>query len=117
MYTERDNKTVSVLGTEYSIKFVPEEELDKRGINGYCDESTKEIVVGIFVPAEGKLADLSTYQKKVLRHEIIHAFFFESGLAECSGSVNSWADNEEMVDWIAHQHNKLHAVFEQAGAL
>uniref|UniRef100_UPI004057A15C hypothetical protein n=1 Tax=Acetatifactor sp. TaxID=1872090 RepID=UPI004057A15C len=117
MYTEKDNKKVNILGTDYNIKFVPEEELDERGINGYCDESTKKIVVGAFKPGEEKLEDLHIYQKKVLRHEITHAFLFESGLAECSGRVGSWATNEEMVDWIAHQHNKLHAAFEQAGAL
>ena len=117
MYTEKDNKIINILGVDYSISFEPEAELDKREINGYCDESVKKIVVGVFEPAEGKLQDLHSFQKKVLRHEIIHAFLFESGLAECSGSVCSWATNEEMVDWIAHQHNKIHKVFEKAGAL
>lgn len=117
MYTEKDNKTVNILGSDYSIKFVPEEVLDERGINGYCDESTKSIVVGIFKPEEGKLEDLDAYQKKVLRHEIVHAFLFESGIGECSGTVDSWATNEEMVDWIARQHNKLHKAYDLAGAL
>ena len=116
MYTEKDNKTVNVLGTDYELKFVPEEELTL-DVDGYCDQSIKKIVIGVFVPAEGKLQDLHAYQKKVLRHELIHAFLFESGLAENSRKVDSWATNEEMVDWIAHQHDKLHAAFKQAGAL
>lgn len=117
MYTEKDNKTVNVLGTEYNIKFVPEEELAELGADGATDNSIKLIRVGIFVPQKCSVAELSVYQKKVLRHEIIHAFFHESGLSECSNNVNSWATNEEMVDWIAYQHHKIHAAFESAGAL
>ena len=117
MYTDKDNKTIGILGTDYNIKFVLEEELEKRNIDGYCDVSTKSIAVGVFVPAEGKLEDLHAHQKKVLRHEIIHAFMYESGLAECSGCVDNWAQNETMVDYFAFQHNKIHAAFEQAGAL
>lgn len=37
--------------------------------------------------------------KKVLRHEIVHAFFYCSGLStQCD-----YASNEELVDWIAAQ--------------
>jgi hypothetical protein len=43
-----------------------------------------------------------------MRHELIHAFLFESGLDCCS-----WADKEEIVDWIAIQFPKLQNVFEQ----
>lgn len=117
MYTEKDNKTVNVLGTEYSIKFVPEEELQDIGADGATDHSIKLIKVGIFVPQKCSIADLEVYQLKVLRHELIHAFLYESGLAECSGSVDSWASNETMIDYFAYQHNKIHAVFEKAGAL
>lgn len=117
MYTEKDNKTVDVLGTEYSIKFVPEEELAEINADGATDSSVKLIRVGVFVPQKCSLAELEVYQRKVLRHEIVHAFLYESGLAECSCSVESWATNEEMIDWIACQHSKLHAAFEKAGAL
>jgi len=116
MYTEKDNKTVSVLGTEYAIKFVPEKEMNV-GADGTTDKSIKEITVGIFEPDEDAVKDLFEYQKKVLKHELIHALLFESGLAECSGSVKSWATNEEMVDFFAYQHDKLHSIFEKAGAL
>lgn len=117
MYTEKDNKTVSILGTDYSIKFMPEGVGLLATRDGATDESIKEIIVGIFPATEDSIADLGTYQRKVLRHEIIHAFLFESGLGDCSVSTGAWATNEEMVDWIAKQHNKLHAAFEQAGAL
>ena len=117
MYTEKDNKEVSVLGTVYKIKFVPEKELDEINADGATDCSIKLIRVGIFVPQRCSMAELGEYQKKVLRHEIIHAFLNESGLNDCSGSVNGWAINEEMIDWMALQHHKIHAAFEKAGAL
>lgn len=117
MYTEKDNKTVSVLGTEYNIIFMPADTDRLTDADGLIDETVKEIMVGIFEPTETSVKDLDAYQRKVIRHEITHAFFCECGLAESSGKVNAWAHNEEMVDWIARQHNKLHAAFEQAGAL
>ena len=119
-YTEKDNKTVSILGTEYKLIFADgykDKRLAAAEADGITDESTKEIIVGYFEPDETSQADLSAYQRKLIRHEITHAFLFESGLAECSVKVNSWAKNEEMVDWIARQHNKLHEAFEKAGAL
>jgi hypothetical protein len=42
---------------------------------------------------------------------------YESGLAENSNDIDQWAENEEIIDWIAIQHKKLHKAFEEAGAL
>lgn len=50
-----------------------------------------------------------------MRHEITHAFFFESGLQESSLQYcNGWAENEEMVDWVAVQFPKMLQVFKEA---
>ena len=120
MYTEKDNKTVRVLGETYSILFADSDKdnrLTAASADGITDYSIKEIVVGYFEPDGTSLADLGEYQRKVIRHEIVHAFLYESGLAECSGSVDSWATNEEMVDWIARQHSNLHKAFKEAGCL
>ena len=56
--------------------------------------------------------NLPEYKKAVIRHELTHAFLFESGLDTCS-----WAQNEEMVDWIALQFPKLLQVFKEADCL
>lgn len=119
MYIEKDNKSVNILGTEYNILFLKEtdERLQKLQADGYADTTTKELVIGYFEPDERSMKDLDAYQKKVMRHEIIHAFFYESGLWNNSNDVGSWALNEEMTDWIAIQHSKLHKAFEDAGAL
>ena len=50
------------------------------------------------------------HENKVFLHEVVHAFLFESGL-----SGNSWAANEEIVDWMAHQIPKIVQSLEEAG--
>jgi hypothetical protein len=50
-----------------------------------------------------------------LRHEIIHCFLHESGVWGSSSGADSWAMNEEMVDWIAMQFPKILKVFKQLG--
>jgi len=49
----------------------------------------------------------------VIRHELIHAFLFKSGLDACA----EWARNEEMVDWLAIQFPKLMKAFQEADCL
>lgn len=109
-------KTVNILGTTYTIK--EQSERDNKlleGCDGYCDYTTKEIVVEREI--EGTLRDMEVYIRKVLRHEIIHAFLLESGLAECSGDTDCWAKNEAMVDWFARQGQKIYRAWSEAGAL
>ena len=59
------------------------------------------------------MRDQDAVDKRILRHELIHAFAFESGLAQDS----TWADNDEMTDWIAHQFPKMLTAFKVVGAL
>ena len=119
-----DNK-VNILGTEYTIlirKYDEDEQFRDRSIDGYCDGLLKQLV----------LCDMRTWpkwkkeseeyvdasMKQTLRHEIVHAFFDESGLMDSSFKVDGpWAKNEEMVDWIAIQGPKIHAAWQAVGAL
>lgn len=80
--------------------------------DGYCDYTTKTIVVKRLASAPGMVTDLAKYRKDVLRHELTHALLHECGL-----SGESWAANEEIVDWIALQFPKLAAVFKAAKAI
>lgn len=102
---------VNILGTEYTVEergSIDDEFLEK--CDGYCDKSVHLIVIGVR-EKDCELDDFDAYQRKVLRHEIVHAFLFESGLQE------SWTHNtghdETYVDWIASQWPKIAAVFEQ----
>ena len=89
---------VNILGTEYSIKGQIGKETPKlEHADGICEFYSKEIII----------------DDKVLRHEIVHAFLYESGLDVSS----DWARNEEIVDWIALQAPKLQKAFEEAGCL
>ena len=117
--------TINVLGTEYTItikKYDEDKAFMRCSITGYCDGWTHQIVI----------CDMSTYkgwehelpetiqaaQKETLRHEIVHAFFHESGLADSALNPDiGWAKNEEMVDWIAIQGPKIWKAWQEAGAV
>lgn len=117
--------TVNILGTLYTVtvkKYDEDEAFERRSIDGYCDGLTKQIVV----------CDMTTYkgweheppetaaaaQMQTIRHEIVHAFFKESGLSDSGLQYEgSWAKNEEMVDWIASQGPKIYKAWQEAYAL
>ena len=108
---------VNILGSEWSVKFGNEKEYPNLAeMDGYTDSSTKDIIVDDMKTSCGQVgskADLESYQKQVVRHEIIHAFLAESGLESCSNKAESWATNEEMVDWFAIQSPKIFKVFNE----
>ena len=109
-------RLVHILGSVWTIKQRSESEDENlKDCDGYCDWTTREIVVER--EESGNLADMERYIRKVIRHEIIHAFLFESGLCQCSCTVQNWAMNEEMVDWLAHQGQQIYAAWKEAGAL
>lgn len=111
-------KIVHILGTEYKILIVDDEDYrcDKEA-DGWCDTSTKELLIFNYTQDKESLRDLVAYQKKVIRHEIIYAFLYESGLSVNSISGGAWAKNEEMVDWMAIQMPKIYEAFKEAEAL
>jgi hypothetical protein len=106
-------KKVNVLGTEYTIGIKKKEEdkfLEK--CDGYCDKTSKKIVV-VAEPEDNELEIFSEYQKKVTRHEIIHAFLMESGLQE-NFKHEEWGHDETVIDWIAIQFPKMLKAFQEA---
>lgn len=116
-------KSVNILGTKYKLKRVNYGEdafMDKMKFGGYCDCASKEIVTLNLktIPDWANDSEEITARKEreTLRHEIIHAFFNESGLQWNSLPVEqAWAKNEEMVDWIAIQFPKILKVFKELG--
>lgn len=100
---------INILGTEYVLiksNSISDPKLAHN--DGYCDHVMKTIVIDTFQETELSVGDLAEYEKQVIRHELIHAFLYESGLSDCS-----WAKNEEIVDWIALQFPKMMKVFEE----
>lgn len=116
---------ISILGTLYEIirkDYKDEPDFEKRNIDGYCDGCLKKIVIGnlkTFPDFEKEEEEwIKQAEQHTLRHEIVHAFFNESGLCESSlGVSGGWAKNEEMVDWIALQGKKIYMAWRLAGAL
>ena len=116
---------INILGTKYTIevkKYGEEEAFERRSIDGYCDGYTKKIVICDMHTYKGweheEEETIVAAQKQTLRHEIVHAFFYESGLADSSFAYDGgWANNEEMVDWMSLQIPKIQKVFCEAGCL
>ena len=110
-------KKVNVLGTEYTILFdVPDEEMPE-GAYGCMDQSIITIKIGKVESDRNSLSDLDEYKKKVLRHEIVHAFFYESGLWNNSGTSEAFGQDETITDWIAIQSPKMFKAFKEAGCI
>lgn len=108
--------TISILGNAWTIVERSEaEDKNLENADGYCDWTTRTIVIEREIV--GTLGDMENYIRKVKRHEIIHAFFDEYGLAECAFSPESWARNEEMVDWFARLGPQIYEAWRAAGAL
>ena len=107
-------KEFMVLGTPYTleIRSVAEDAM-LRTCDGYCDKTSKLLVVTA-PEAECELDDFSVYQRKVIRHEVIHAYLFESGLHENMSHAAAGHD-EQMVDWFAAQYPKIAATYRELG--
>lgn len=113
------NTKINVLGTEYTI-YERAEEQDHRlkDCGGYCDKTSKEIVVLKLTDDNCDLNKPKWYTDKVLRHEIVHAFLFESGMHECTNwKADGSCHNEQVVDWFAVQSPKIFAVYKSLGIL
>lgn len=119
------NTKINVLGMEYRIethKVSEDSYLEDNKLSGYCGEEEELIVVAnmseekYFTGMDEKAQE--AYRKRVLRHEIMHAFLNESGLSDSSNQYGgAWAKNEEMVDWFAIQSPKIFKVYSELGII
>lgn len=109
-------KKINILGTEYCVEELSKEQDNAlRECDGYCDKTTHRIVV-CSKESDCDLGDFQAYQKKVLRHKIIHAFHFESGIAE-NFENKHYGFSETLVDWFAIQSPKIFKVFQELDIL
>lgn len=99
---------VDILGTEYAI--VESRELESNS-DGDCNFYSKLIRIRPLeqlLRGEGTDKEKEIRQKEVIRHEVVHAFLYESGL-------HDMACDEELVDWLAVQLPKINEVIKKAG--
>lgn len=105
-----NNEKVSIMGVQYKIFFDSDDSrLDYADADGITDSTAKEIHIAKFENCPNSISNLHVYKQKVLYHELVHAFLYESGL----DSNSDWARNEEIVDWFALQHKKIDSVFSE----
>lgn len=101
-----EGKFVDVLGTRYEI--IEKDEMPE-GIDGKVDFYAKEIRI---YPPELLGNDNDTWDCRqmkygqVLRHELVHAFLYESGLF-------GYCDDETLVDYFALQFPKIVEVMDE----
>ena len=111
---------VNILGTEWSVKIGNSAQYPHlEDVDGFCDTTLKEIVVDDMERNKGQhgaKGDLDAYRKQCLRHEIIHAFFEESGLSH-NFEHKSIGIDETVVDWFAIQSPKIYKVFAELDIL
>ena len=99
------NTAVDILGTHYHVRSVSETE-DKRirNKNGFTDWTSKEICIEKIW--DGDLSVMDNLVKKVIRHELIHAFMFESGFGDCF-EHGEYGQEETVIDWFSFQFEKI----------
>lgn len=118
IWVKEQTKTIDILGTKYIVKFqYGKGDSQYNTCDGYCDVTIHTLVVFKVDTYPDTVQDLNEFYKKVLRHEVIHAFIYESGLHCNSVSCGCWSENEEMVDWFAIQSPKVFEVFKKLGIL
>ena len=112
---EQKHKTVNVLGTDYEVVFASEkEEVDLEDADGYCATFTKRILINTELSKDCKheaKKDKEEYEKLIKRHEIVHAFFNESGQRHADGHT------EAVVEFISWHFPKMLQAFEEVDAL
>lgn len=106
---------LNILGTEYGYKINSRDNdpmLDEA--DGYCNPHSKVIVVvdenGYRKEASDSDDSIKDLANRVSRHEIVHAYFAESGLRE-------YCDDEQLVDWIAWQFPRMLKTIKEVGAI
>lgn len=98
---------VNILGTDYEIKYETRMENPKLiNANGLCEFWAKQIIIDKIEPDPENYKNITEFEKKVIRHEIIHAFLGESGLRQ-------YMEDETLVDWIAVQFHKIEEIFKE----
>ena len=110
--------TLNILGSKWKLKVIPRAcDPMFATVDGYTDRSIRTMFVAEdSTNAMDDLNDWAEYQKVVKRHEIIHAFLFESGLAQDMYHP-AYGHDEAGIDWCSIQFPKMLEVFKKVDAL
>lgn len=96
---------INILGQEYDLLMLDETEFPKlksMEADGLAELYNKQLIINkeCTIPSDNSYDKLEGYVDKVIRHEIIHAYFHEAGLM-------GYCKDEQLVDWLAMQLPKM----------
>jgi len=106
---------VSILGQNYKVLVLTEDhypKLKSANASGLAELYSKQLILNKDNMAEDAETydNLQGYSEKVLRHEVVHAYFHESGLT-------GYCQDEVLVDWLAVQLPKIVKSVSEASAV
>ena len=106
---------LNILGQEYDILLLSEEEFPKlrtADANGLAELYDKKLIINrdTSIENESTYDNLQAHTNKVIRHEIVHAYFHESGLT-------NYCNDERLVEWLAIQIPKIMKTIEETKGL
>ena len=95
-----EEKTINILGQDYTVKYEnTRTEAVLKNADGECRWYKKEIVI------DDELEPLE-HKNFVTKHEVLHAFFAESGLRR-------YREDEDIINWIAWNFDRIKEVFDE----
>ena len=99
-----DGKKVTILGSEWTIRVVSpyDERMNNIDCTGLCEAYTHEIYIKDRTALNDpkQYLNIEDFVRKVLRHEIIHATFFETG-------NSTFYEDEDLTETLAHLVPKM----------
>lgn len=105
-------QNINILGTEYGV-YTDNATCMVDNADGLCRQYDKQILIRTldkYLGEEDAESVKIVRMKEVCRHEVIHAFFYESGL-------DDYSDDELLVAWLAAQFPKMLKVFQDMNAI
>ncbi len=104
------NRKLNILGTEYSFVLIDKQDeyMKNNGLSGYVNYLLKRIV--IWTKPIGEDLSLNVIESNfIIKHEIIHAFLYESGLPSEVCNFHT----EDCVEFFTKQFSKILEVVEE----
>ena len=103
-YRKYNGMKINILGSEWTIRVVDpyNKRMEVNECTGLCEAYSKEIYVRDRTALDDpkQYLNIEGFVKKVLRHEIIHAVFFETGRAD-------YYEDENLTEVLAHLVPKM----------
>lgn len=101
---------INILGHEYTVLHLTEENIPEdlkakmEDANGLCENFSNELIIYHHDPAPKNYRRLDLLEKKVGTHELIHGYFYKSGIHQ----LMTTEAQEAVVDMLAINLEKIY---------